>query len=257
MSLAGRTLLLTRPPERSAAFIEEAGRRGASVIAFPTIAIAPPESWEACDRALQAVESYQALAFTSANGVHWFFRRWHERRSTAGPCAGMAVYAVGERTAQALRDQGWHVTTIPGHFSAGALADALGSKGLHGLRFLLPQGNLAGDELAGRLRALGARVETVVVYRTLPVSPPDAEEVWARLASTGIDVVLFASPSAAASFARVYPVSRLGPLSSRTAIAVIGATTERAVLDLGWNPAIVAEEATLLDLLRSIEDFFS
>jgi len=256
VSLSGRTILLTRDPGQSSEFIAEATRLGAVVLPFPTISIVGPDSWLECDRAIAGLGSYTALAFTSANAVRWFCERCSVLGVTAERVGSLKVYAVGVQTGRALERWGLTVTAVPEKSSASGLADAFGSADLRGTRFLIPCGNLAREEFGARVTALGATVDTVVVYRTLPVTPPDAEAVWERFAADGIDVVVFASPSAARAFADAYPAGRLGNLSERAAVAVIGPTTERAARDLGWNPVAVAGESTVRGLLRAIESYF-
>jgi uroporphyrinogen-III synthase len=252
VSLTGLTILLTRDPAASAGFITEAERLGAHVLLFPVIAIQPPLSWEECDRAAGALDRYAAIAFTSANAVRGFRGRCDTLGIPPDRLRLLKVYAVGVQTAQELGRWDLPVAAIPERFSASALAELFGGTHLDGLRVLLPQGNLAREELALALIALGARVDTVVVYRTLPVSPPDAGIVWGRLEARGIDVVTFASPSAVAAFAQIYPVERLGPLSAHAAIAAIGPTTAQAVRDHGWTTACVAAESTMAGLLTAI-----
>ena len=256
MSLAGRTVLLTRDPAQSSEFILEAERLGALVLPFPTIAIAAPDSWMECDRAIGGIAGYTALAFTSANAVRWFCGRCGTLGLPAERLRSLKVYAVGVQTGGELEQRGLTIAPVPERYSASALADAFGSADLRGQRFLIPQGNLAREELGRRLAALGAEIDAIIVYRTLPVVPPDAESVWQVFAANGIDVVVFASPSAALAFAEVYPAGRLGTLSDRAAVAVIGPTTERAVRDLGWKPVVVAGDSTMPGLLRAIELYF-
>jgi uroporphyrinogen-III synthase len=252
VSLTGLTILLTRDPGASAGFITEAERLGARVLLFPVIAIHPPLSWEECDRAAGALDQYAAIAFTSANAVRGFRERCDALGIPPDRLRALHLYAVGVQTALELGRWDLPLVAIPERFSASALAALLGGTRLDGLRVLLPQGNLAREELALRLTALGACVDTVVVYRTLPVSPPDAGSVWARFADRGIDVVTFASPSAVAAFAQIYPADRLGPLSAHAAIAAIGPTTAQAVRDHGWTTTCVAAESTMAGLLAAI-----
>lgn len=256
MSLKGRTMLLTRDPAHSREFIAGAERLGAKVIPFPTITIAPPESWSDCDRAIASIGDFAAVLFTSANAVRWFCRRFRSAGCSPEGLLRAAVFAVGPQTAEEAERRGLRVTAVPERFSAAGLARLMGDRPLRGARVLLPQGNRARDELAGTLHARGARVEQVVVYRTLESVPSGAEEVWSLLERGMIDVVVFASPSAAEGFARIYPAARLGALNGRSAVAAIGPTTARRLEEMGWSPSIVAETSTLSGILRGIESHF-
>ncbi len=256
MSLSGRTILLTRDPAQSAAFIAEAERLGAYVLAFPTIRIAPPASWEEADRLLRNAPSYAAVAFPSANAVRAFAERCATLGMPADHLLTLPALAVGPRTARRAEEQGFSVAAVPEHFSAKDLVQHDAARSLAGKRVLLPQGSLARGDLAAGLAALGAIVDTAEVYRTLPSVPEEMEAVWDRLGRRTIDVVAFASPSAATAFADIYPASRLGPLSAAAAVAVIGGTTAQAVQDLGWNPVIIARESTMAGMLAAIITYF-
>ena len=70
--LFGKTIIVTRARQQASSFLQKLRELGANAIAFPTIATAPPESWEPLDRALDELNSYQWLIFTSVNGVGLF-----------------------------------------------------------------------------------------------------------------------------------------------------------------------------------------
>jgi uroporphyrinogen III methyltransferase/synthase len=256
VTLSGRTILLTRDPEQSRPFIEEARRLGANVLAFPTIRIAPPAAWDEADRGVANLKAYAAVAFTSANAVRSFCDRCEMLGIPVARLRAAVLFAVGPRTADEAKGRGLGVAAVPERFSAAELGMLVGTHDLKGKRLLLPQGNLARGELAACLRNLGVLVDTVEVYRTLPAAPEEAESLWQKLSGRAIDVVAFASPSAAASFAAVYPADRLGPLSGITAVAVIGSTTAQAVRELGWEPGIVARESTMAGMLNAIVTHF-
>jgi uroporphyrinogen-III synthase len=252
VSLSGRSLLLTRDPAGSSLFIREAEKLGARVHPFPTIAILPPASWSDCDSAIEHLRQYAAIAFTSANAVRGFRRRCESRGITGEHLAAVKVYAVGAQTGSEVEAWGLSVSELPEEFSAAGLGRMLGRAPVRGVRVLLPQGNLAREELAEALTGLGATVDRAEVYRTEPTVPPDAEQVWTELERNGFDVAVFASPSAVSAFAHLYPAARLGPLTDRTAIAVIGPTTGKAVEAIGWHPTIIAGQSTMLGLLHAI-----
>ncbi|HKP13837.1 MAG TPA: uroporphyrinogen-III synthase, partial [Blastocatellia bacterium] len=61
--LAGKTVMLTRPPAQSAEMAARLAELGAVVIHCPTIEIAEPSSWEPLDAAIARLESYDWLIF--------------------------------------------------------------------------------------------------------------------------------------------------------------------------------------------------
>ena len=79
--LFGHRVLLTR---QYTAEYEPLEDMGAEVFEFPTVRIAPPESFEEVDRAIGRLDSYNWLVFTSANAFRCFTGRLLERASICG-----------------------------------------------------------------------------------------------------------------------------------------------------------------------------
>lgn len=249
MSLRGKTVLLTR--DRSDDIEAEIVRRGGRAISAPMIKISAPDSWDACDAALGKIASYNALVFTSVNGVQGFFGHCNSVGVHRNTLAHLDVYAVGEKTKEALEQHAIRVTATPEDFSSTSLAEYLKRIGIHGKSLLHPCGNLAGSELAQRLVAAGAIVETVIVYKTDAPDPEKVQVAFELLKVGCIDVVTFASPSAVRNYARTF-----GREKPRATVAVIGSTTAQAVHECGWDVGITAHKSTMSDMVDAIETFF-
>ena len=113
LSLQGCTILVTRAAEQSAPFRVLLENRGAHVVCCPAIEIADPDSWQACDEAIWKLASYDALCFTSKNGVAKFMGRVRSIRPLAlETLSTKEIFAVGEKTACALRSCGITVYTV-------------------------------------------------------------------------------------------------------------------------------------------------
>ena len=57
--------------------------QGAEVLQLPLIEFAPPETWEPLDQAIERLETYRWVIFTSTNGVEAFFLRLRALRQDA------------------------------------------------------------------------------------------------------------------------------------------------------------------------------
>ena len=69
---------------------------------FPVIAVAPPDSWAAADSAIDRLEEYDWILFTSVNGVNAFMGRVLERkRGIKETLAWVKICTVGLRKAEA------------------------------------------------------------------------------------------------------------------------------------------------------------
>ena len=74
-ALENKKIIITRTREQSEELAALLAEKGAETIAFPTIEICDPDSWESLDQALTNLEVYSWLIFTSVNGVKKFFNR--------------------------------------------------------------------------------------------------------------------------------------------------------------------------------------
>ncbi len=257
MGLETKTILITRQREQSVEFIAEIERRGGRAVLLPMISIKDPESWEDCDRALLQIKSYNALIFTSVNSVEKLFQRCLLRSVEPVVLRMCKIYAVGEKTRQAIEERGLAVKAIPEQYSSAGLAEYFQDVNLQGKRFLYPRGDLGSAELIKSLVRQGATVDPVIVYRNAGPSETDTERVYRKLLAGEIDVITFASPSAAINFMKLFPLERMATMDKRTTIAVIGPTTNDAMSGLGVHVDIVAQKSTVEGLLDAIEEHYN
>lgn len=252
--LAGRTVLVTRTPEAAEPLIRLLQAEGAKTLLLPTIEIADPDSWEACDRAIVNLRLYDGIFFTSKNAVHKFLRRIEAINPSAFEVLKRRpVYAVGEKTEEALETAGVSVAATPDVASAEDLAGLFTRGGGAGRRFLFPKSEIARDILPNALRSLDAVVDEIVVYRTLPPRQMELDRIRTALADHSIDVATFYSPSAVRNFVQMMGSKCLDSIT----IAVIGPATESAARSLGLNVAIVSEHTTSESLLAAIKAYFA
>ena len=257
MSLNNKTILVTRRPEQAGRFIAEVERRGGRAIVVPAIRVIDPDSWDPCDEAISRLVFYDAVLLTSVNAVQKFMGRCRQRGIGTAALRQVTFRALGAKTAAAIAGEGCDTGTLPPAYSGASFAETLIAEGVAGKRFLLPRSEIGGRELAEELERHGARVDSVVCYRTVPPEPRDARPLVRQLLDGGVDVLAFASPSAVQNFLAMLPESARDAVRARTAVAVIGPTTGRAASELGWPPAIVAESATDEGFVEAIDEYFS
>src|SRR5262249_26238402 len=173
-TLAGRTIAITRARAAGGAFASALRARGATVIEFPTIELAPPDSYETIDAALARIAAFDWVIFTSAAGVEHAIERMKVRGLESQALAGAKLGAIGPATSDRLRAHGLTVTAMPSEYRAEAIAGAIGIAHIRGARILIPRAQRAREVLPEMLRAAGA-AEVIVapVYRTLaPTASP-------------------------------------------------------------------------------------
>jgi uroporphyrinogen-III synthase len=238
----GRVLLTAATPAMHSLAVELRDA-GVEVLEVPAVTIAPPEDPRPLRDAVGALESYDWIAFTSANAVRAVR---DERAGTALP-ASLRVASVGPSTTRALGEAfpSRAPDAQPGSdHTAEGLADVLVAQGVAGRRVFLPLSDRAREVLAARLRGAGATVDCVVAYRT--VVNTGAGTVSAFLAA-GVDLAVFASPSAVEGF-----VAMAGEAASRLEAVVIGPTTAAAAREAGLAVAGVAEPSTVEGLRAAV-----
>ncbi len=258
--LAGRTVVVTRAASQASAFITTLESYGANVISCPTIEIAEPESYERLDEAIDHLYGYDWLIFTSANGVEYFLRRLTTRGLKIEELDELKVCAIGEATADKLRDAHIHVDLIPSQSRAEGVFAALneflgGSERLHGVNFLIPRAAVGRDYLPKALAAAGARVDVVTAYRTVLPEDLDRGRLSAMLTGSA-DCIAFMSSSSVKNLALLFDTHDLGEKLQSLAIACIGDVTAATVVEYGLQVHIQAEQTTANDLANAIAKYF-
>ncbi len=215
--------------------------RGAKVLEFPTIRIEPATDLRPLLQALNELDNFDRVIFTSVNGV------MHTWQNLKHPWPdSVRVAAIGPATAAALRSRNVEPDFVPSEYVAEALASGLGS--VRDQRILLPRASRARPALAELLRAGGAQVRTVTAYETHVNRPPEA--AYAALAD-GTDAITFTSGSTVEGFATLFP----SPSAPVTA-ACIGPITAQVASRSGFEVAVIAKTYTTEGLVTALEDYF-
>jgi uroporphyrinogen III methyltransferase / synthase len=227
---------------------------GATPVEVPTIAVEPPRSPAAMDRAIKGLVSgrYQWVAFTSTNAVKAVREKLEEVGLDARAFAGVKIAAVGEATGDALRAFGIRPDLVPSgqQSSEGLLEEwAPYDDVLDPIdRVFLPRADIATETLVAGLKERGWAVDDITAYRTVRASPPAAATREA-LKGGGFDAVLFTSSSTVRNL-----VGIAGKPHESTVLAAIGPQTEATMTDLGLRVDVVAEVASTTGLVDALAD---
>jgi len=254
-SLVGRTILITRAREQSGEFASRLEDLGAEVIEFPTIEIVPPLSWEELDRAIDRLQSYDWVIFTSVNGVDFFWGRLNERIKKPQVPSTLKVCAIGPATARQLQEKGIQVDHIPKEFVAEAILQGFEKMAIRGKRILLARVKQARDILPKGLRILGAEVEVVEAYRTIKPRG-GARRLKNILANGKVDVITFTSSSTVNHFVELLKKEDVKELLKGITIACIGPVTAQTAESLEMTVHIQPREYTIASLTQAISEYF-
>ena len=245
-----KRVLITRPRAQAGEMAEGLRAAGYEPILFPVIEIRAAEPNPELDDALERLDRYAWVVFTSANAVRIVFQNRHIGSAKGHMMHGVRVAAIGPKTSTELQDRGVTPDVVPSEYVAEAIVPGLGD--LHGKRVLLPRAEIAREALPEAVIAAGGMPHEIAVYHTVPAQP-SLEELAALRG--GVDVVSLTSPSTVENFIAIARSHGVDPLRlpGDPLIACIGPITERAARRAGMARLITADEYTADGLIRAIQ----
>ena len=231
-------MVVTRAADHLGAARQLLEQRGATVLDLPALVIGPPDHWGPLDDALEDLESFHWLVFSSANGVQAVEQRLQRLgRCLARRPASLKIAAVGRKTAQVLDDLGAAADFVPPSFVADSLIDHFPVSGW-GLKMLLPRVQSGGRTLlADAFGEAGVRVVEVAAYESgCPATMP--EPTATALEGGDVDAIAFSSGKTAEHTAQLLE-QRFGPAWAERLEGVklvsIGPQTSRSCRQC-WGP---------------------
>ncbi len=246
-SLGGKRIVLTRSASAGADWETYLRRCGAIVYRFPTIETLPAPLTPKLRHALTHLSDFGWIIFTSAAGP-FLAKEFMKLLRLKVPVRRMPPIAViGEKTAEAVREIGYRVRFTPSRSDGRTFARELAP-----LRspILLLRADIASPELPRALRARGARVVDLPVYRTKILRRPDPR--FSKLLMSGaVDYLTFASPSAVQGFSARVKGSAVKAARKIPAIA-LGPRIALTLRHAGFRNVRVAREATIEGLMDAI-----
>lgn len=255
-ALEGRTIVVTRAAAQAQRLSQLLEAAGARVLEAPAIVIAPPPSWQPLDDALDVLEQFTWVIFTSVNGVAMVDRRLPTRGLSWAALAGRRVAAIGPATADALAEHGVRADLVPAEYRAEGLLERLRGVITPADRVLLPRAAQTRDVLVTELRRLGAQVTEVPAYTTRRADAGTARLREALAAGT-IDAVTFTSSSTARNFAELFSEDERRAWLSRVTVASIGPITAATAAEYGMMTDVTPSEYTIPALARALTDHFA
>ncbi len=258
LALTGKTIVVTRAVEQADEFISQLQEFGAKVVHIPTIEIVPPDSWQACDAALEKLEQYQWVIFTSTNGVKFFINRLIERGKVTENLLTKHIAAVGERTKTDLENLGLHVDIVPEEFRAEGLVKAFKQINLQGQLMLIPKAQKSREVLINNLVSMGANVDAVAVYKNQLPGRNKVSDFQKVLNGHTVNLLTFTSPSTIKSFLNIFGERKvMNWCADGCKIAVIGEVTANTLNKHKFDVDIIPETSTIPNFIESIVEFYT
>lgn len=253
-------VLVTRAPEQSSGLADHLRSLGIDPILIPAIELAAPTSWTILDTALEQLNTFHWLLFTSANAAEAFANRKSRvphpkaKPQTKSP----RIAAIGPATARALQGGGLTPDLIPSQAIAESLTSALLSHTRQPdgepTRFLLVRAEEARELLPETLRSHGAEVTIAPAYRTvIPASSVHLLQQLFRTQTGSPAAITFTSSSTARNLLALCEAAGV-TFPKDTLRISIGPITTRTLGELGFPPHAEASEATVAALAEATSE---
>jgi len=260
MSTAGtrplkhQQMMLTQPVAQVGEIQHLLEAAGAETFLFPTLEIQPLTDTGSLIHMLRGDSFYDWLIVTSANAVRVLANCAAQQGiGLSQRFAGTRLAAVGPKTAQSLEALGFQDVLVPAEYRAEALAESLIQAGVSGRRCLFLRAEQVRDVLSLRLKAAGAELEDIIVYRATLPADHQTEAAQAALKQGQIDWIVFTSPACVRNFAQSFQAQELPQLLHGVQIASLGPITSQAAREVFGRCELEASSATLAALSQSLQ----
>jgi len=253
--LFGKRIVVTRSRDQASVFAEKLIDLGATTIEFPTIEVVPPASWDELDGAVNTIETYNWLVFTSANAVRFFMERLRALGKDLRMLKGVNICVVGPKTAEALESYGLRPDLIPSEFKAEGVLSALGGVKVKGQKFLIPRAKVARETIPDKLRDLGALVTVATAYENVKPAA-DAERAKKLFEEKKIAAITFTSSSTVNNFIEILGQKEYKSLLEGVVVACIGPVTAKTAEEHGMKIDIMPKEYTIPALVEAMVEYY-
>jgi uroporphyrinogen III methyltransferase/synthase len=256
LPLFGRRLAIFRPEAQAEDLAAPLTALGARVVRFPVIRLEESGGRD-LTRALQRLDRFHWVLFSSPNGVRSFFRALDGAGFDARALGGKKIGVVGPGTADELRQHGLRADHVPGRSVAERFAAELAERGdVAGTRVLLPQARDARPVLAERLAAAGAEVTAVEAYRMVPAGAEGGAGLLAQIREGAVDGLLFTSSSTVTNLLAALGLDDAATLPADCRLISIGPITTDTIRRAGGEVAAEADPHTMPGLVACAARLF-
>ncbi len=227
--------------------------------------------------ALEHIEDYSWLAFTSQNTITLFFKWLREWNIDVRKLAHLKLAVVGAGTRDALKAEGYIADYVPDEYTTSALAMGLANVMNDGEKLLLPRAVQGSETMLDILDQGG------VVYEEIPVYDVVGRRMESIQYLNDLDVITFVSASGVRGFLDVLDAEKkncgvvhmlndidscgdhtdntdgsfkIHDIMKNIRIAALGNVTEKALEKAGYHADIVPEVGDIEHLISAIGDYY-
>lgn len=250
LPLAGFKVMVTRPKELISVLSEKLREKGAEVLELPAVETVPIANPKGLSQAIEKIEEYKWIVFTSPTGVRVFFERLHQMQKDVRILHHGKFAVIGEGTKKALREYGIFADFTPTVYDGEHLGKELAKECNPKDKILMPRASIGNQELVKALEDVGAIVDDIGTYDTIYQTNTILHPV-SQLETGNIHCVVFTS----SSIVRAFVKNTEGLDYTKVVAACIGKQTKETADKYGMQ-TYMSEKATiesLVDLVNLIK----
>lgn len=226
--LKGKRVLVTSSSDTAPGEIERLRAVGAIPIHIALIEIhEPADGFAALDAAINDIEAYSWIVFTSKSAV----RAFSSRLGGLELPPTIKFAAVGPATAEAAEKRGMPIQIMAKEHHAEGLFEAMSGFVKKGERILWPRARDARPLLKDNLSSIGVDVDDVEAYNSGMPKDVDERRLSQIIETSGVDAILFDSPSAVKNFVAIIGREESRRLASECLLIPIGPITAKTIED--------------------------
>lgn len=260
--LAGISVLLTRPLAQVHGIADAIAAHGGTVTLLPLLEIEAVTSGSEMERvktSMLALDNYDHAIFISTNaatlGLEWIDKYWPQLPQA------LDVYAVGPGTALVLKQLPWQVHCSDAGVTSEDMLTLPGLQDVKGQRIALFRGEGGRELLAQTLRARGARVDYIELYRRLTPAH-DPVKALKQIRRAEVNTVVATSPQILDSLLALCESQTSGDKDAGSLLSLLQASrllvpSQRVVekaLEAGFNNVTDARGADDKSVLMALLD---
>jgi uroporphyrinogen-III synthase len=245
-------VLVTRPAGQADNLCRLLQEAGFAAVQLPAIEIREPADIGSMQALVESLQDYDLAVFISVNAVNRGLDYLLARRDWPQQ---LKIATVGASSAAALREHGLAPDLVPAHrYNSEALLALDELQHMRGKRVVILRGNGGREHLRDTLRARGAEVDYVEVYRRV-CPATDAQLMHALLQPGALDVITATSNE---TLQNLFSMAGASGQPQLRGLPLVVASERQAQLaqELGFEQAaVVAENAGDAALVEAVNRF--
>jgi uroporphyrinogen III methyltransferase / synthase len=247
--LHGQTILITRDSNQAGDFKNQLIDLGANVTCIPTIKLVDPDNWDQFDKKAHQLSTIDWIVFSSINAVHQTDIRLKNLSININDYPDVQIAAVGEQTAETIRQKGWQVSLVPDKNQAEDLAAALLKQLKPNQTIWMPRALVTRNVLTPVFEKAGANVAVSTVYKnTAPLE--NRSVLLDTLVKKHLSWITFTSSSTVSNLFKI--LAEDAKQVKWPKIASIGSITSKTIKKYQLTPTFTAVPQNIDGLIQGI-----